>query len=115
MRIAPDVPDKDQNNDWEEYRCVHCKKLECRYLPPVKPSDSFAFEIKCTRHKCNSLLYHGNVMSLNLKEFRCPGKIGKTGSPERPCNKLLAKVLSGTIVEIKCSRCRTIVRSNDGE
>ena len=59
-----------EEQHWIEYRCTPpCKKLLCKYQLTEEP---YAFEIKCPHRKCRKLNYRGNVITLNLVEFRCP-------------------------------------------
>jgi len=100
------------NEKWIEYRCTPpCNKLLCKY----KPSENYAFEIKCTRRTCHNINYRGSVISLNLEELRCPNvdprKSEKAGKPVK-CNKLLARILPGTHIQVKCSRCKALIETD---
>jgi len=97
---------------WIEYRCLQpCGKLLCKY----QPTEKYAIEIKCTRRTCHNINYRGSVITLNLKELRCPNidpkKSEKAGKPV-VCNKLLAKILPGTRIQIKCPRCKAIIETD---
>ena len=94
-----------------DHRCVCGKKL-CEYQPNT--DGPYAFEIKCSNSKCKKINYHGNVISLNLVELRCPSIDEKRSArfgKSIVCNKLLAKVLPGTRIYVKCPRCGAIVSS----
>ena len=89
----------EQNDqEWIDYRCLPpCNKLLCRYIETETP---FAFEIKCSNRKCHTINNRGNCITLNLVEMRCPNIDPKQSAKRGEdviCNKLLARVLPGTI------------------
>jgi len=93
-----------------EFHCQRpCGKLLCKYEDTDNP---YAFEIKCNNQRCHRVSYHGNCIATNMVEVRCqnidPKKSAKAGEPVK-CNKLLAKVLPGTVLQVKCKRCGSIV------
>jgi len=107
------MSDKNQTTDYIEYRCPpHCNGLICRYK---ENNDApWAFEIKCHRHNCSVINYRGNVIMSEPVDFRCMAIDAKRSAKwgkEVVCNKLLARIVPGTILEIKCSRCRSIETS----
>jgi phage FluMu protein Com len=94
---------------WIEYRCTPpCRKLLCKYIPTDTP---YALEVKCTRRNCHSINYRGSVVTLNLQELRCPGDYLRNGEVVT-CNKLLARILPGTVVQVKCPRCKSLVETD---
>jgi len=109
----------EEKKEFIEFKCPpSCGRMLCRYIE--KPSNEpYAFEIKCHHHGCNALNYRGNVIVTDsMEEFRCYA-IDKKKSvhwgAETVCNKLLARILPGTELEIRCPRCGAIVNSNEAD
>lgn len=94
-----------------EFRCPQCGSLLCKYVDQEKP---YAAEIKCQKRGCSTINIRANCVPTNLVELRCQliddKKSEKWGSPT-VCNKLLAKIVPGTDVEVKCPRCKNKTES----
>lgn len=91
-----------------EFRCYGCTALLGKYALDPHP---WFFEIKCTHSNCKALRSHGNCVPTRLYEFRCTGidaKRSEKFGEEVICNKLLARVLPGSDIEIKCPRCGSV-------
>ena len=102
------------------------RRISFRCDPPCnavlgKYSDTgnqpYYFEIKCHRRGCKAIMRRGNILITNrddLVSFRCNHidrkKSVKFGQ-ETICNKLLAFILPGTDIEIRCPRCGNISRT----
>ncbi|MGD9697438.1 Com family DNA-binding transcriptional regulator [Acinetobacter sp.] len=102
-----------ENEQWTDYKCTPpCNRLLCKFKPISEP---YAFEIKCPGRKCHNINYHGNVISINLTELRCAGidtKRSAKAGEDIVCGKLLARILPGTQIQIKCPRCGTITETH---
>lgn len=99
-----------------DYRCPPpCNGLLTRYAEfDLSEGKPYAFEIKCHRHKCRRINYRGNVTMEKPVEFRCTALDPKRSAKweqDIVCNKLLARIVPGTIMEIKCSRCGSLETS----
>ena len=98
---------------YTEFRCPSCGSLLCKYIDQENP---YAVEIKCQKRGCGTVAIRANVVPTKLVELRCSHvdekKSEKWGAPTI-CNKLLAKIIPGTDIEIKCPRCKKITYSLD--
>ena len=109
---------KKREDGFIEYRCAPpCNHLLCYY----KPTEQYAFEIKCPKQNCKTLNYRGNIVPTVMVEWRCDNidekRSKKIGKPV-VCNKLLGYILEGTVLERKCPRCgniATTVNTKDGD
>lgn len=103
----------DKQQSLTDFRCPPpCNGLLGCYLEA--DGTPYAFEIKCHRHKCRRLDYRGNVIMQEPVEFRCDAvdkKRSEKWEKDIVCNKLLARIVPGTVLEIKCPRCGTLVNS----
>jgi len=101
------------SNKNTDFRCPACGALLCKYKDT---EHSYAVEIKCQKRGCSHINIKANCVPINLMELRCQEvdekKSGRWGAPTR-CNKLLAKIVPGTDIEVKCPRCKKITKSLD--
>lgn len=96
-----------------DFRCPACGALLCKYVDGNNP---YAVEIKCQRRGCSHINIKANCVPINLVELRCQEidekKSERWGTPT-VCNKLLAKIVPGVDLEVKCPRCKKTTKSLD--
>ena len=98
--------------DYLEFRCPEpCGALMCKYCDTQEP---FAVEIKCQKRSCTNINTKSNCVPTKIVELRCEHidkkKSERWGNPT-VCNKLLARIIPGTDIEIKCPRCKGLTYS----
>ena len=96
-----------------DLRCADpCKALLGKY----DASTEYAIQIKCHQRNCKKLNTIGNFRPSELVEVRCNAidvRKSKRAGVDTICNKLLAKVAAGTLVQIRCPRCGAFIESSD--
>jgi len=83
----------------------------CKFCDKQEP---YAIEIKCQKRSCNNINTKSNCVPTKIVELRCENidkkKSERWGNPT-VCNKLLARIIPGTDIEIKCPRCKGLTYS----
>ncbi len=95
-------------NNYLEFRCPQCGSLLCKYHDQEAP---YAAEIKCQKRECNTVNIKANCVPTKLVELRCQlidEKKSEKWNEQAMCNKLLAKIIPGTDIEVKCPRCKKL-------
>jgi len=101
------------DKEYLEFRCEveGCGSLLAKYLDQEEP---YGMEIKCQKRGCNSINLRSNCVTTKLVELRCTcidDKKSERWGTSTVCNKLLSKIIPGSTIEIKCSRCKKITYS----
>ena len=99
------------DKDYLEFRCPADSSLMAKY---VDQQDPYAVEVKCQKRGCVNLNTKSNCIPTKMVELRCEHidkkKSERWNSPT-VCNKLLARIIPGTDIEVKCPRCKGITYS----